>query len=104
LVQRYHDVTFRDLWDLADKIIQNSTDEADYNITTECVAIKSAVEQAVLLSKYTGGSSDPYSVANSHGISIYFPTTQTTTYDTDYDAIDFATYTGWGTFLKNKFN
>ncbi|MFA5878777.1 MAG: clostripain-related cysteine peptidase, partial [Candidatus Margulisiibacteriota bacterium] len=100
-IQRYGDVTFRDIWDMADKIITNwGSDPAYSSIVSKCATIKTAVESAVLLSKYTSGSSDTYSVANSHGLSLYIPTPQTTAYDTDYTNLDFTTYTGWGTFLQ----
>ncbi|MFA6548471.1 MAG: clostripain-related cysteine peptidase, partial [Candidatus Margulisiibacteriota bacterium] len=99
LVQRYYYTSYRDLWHLADKIIAGSTG-TDYDaITVECAAIKSAVEQAVLLNKYTDPlpvPSNTYALANSHGLSIYFSTISTEAYDTGYDALDFSTYTGWG--------
>jgi len=102
-VQRYDDVTFRDLWHMCDVLIaQKGSDSAYSAITAECAAIKTAVEQAVVISKYTIGGTR-YSVANSHGISIYCPTPQTTTYEAGYDTVDFSTYTGWGAFLQ-KFN
>ncbi|MCX5751788.1 MAG: clostripain-related cysteine peptidase [Candidatus Saganbacteria bacterium] len=101
-IQRYHDVTFRDLWHMADNLISSwGSDPACADITIECATIKTAVEQAVILSKYTSGSTDIYSVANSHGLSIYLPTPQTTTYEAEYGDLDFSTYTGWGTFLQN---
>ncbi|MFA5880019.1 MAG: clostripain-related cysteine peptidase [Candidatus Margulisiibacteriota bacterium] len=100
-IQRYSDVTFRDLWDMADKIIQNWGSDPNYaSIVAKCATLKTAIEQAVILSKYTGGASDPYSVAGSHGLSIYIPTPQTTAYDTNYDSLDFTSFTGWGTFLQ----
>ena len=99
-VQSYGDVTFRDLWHLADTIIsQKSSDPAFYGITVECGAVKTAVEQAVILSKYTtGATGNP--VSNSHGLSIYVPTPQTTAYDSNYGTLDFSIDSGWGAFLQ----
>jgi hypothetical protein len=102
LIQRYHDVTFRDIWDMADKIIENTSGSPEYaSITAECAALKTAVEGAVVTSKYTTAEGTAYSVADSHGISIYVPTSATTSYESDYGGLDFSTYTGWGTFLQS---
>jgi hypothetical protein len=106
LVQRYYYVSLRDLWHMADKIIAGSTGVDYAAITIECSAVKSAVEQMVILSKYTDPlpvPSNKYALANSHGVSIYFSTSSTEAYDTSYDNLDFSTYTGWGAFLYNKF-
>jgi hypothetical protein len=103
LIQNYSssDPTPRDLWDMADKIIEYMSGEADNDsITIECAAIKTAVERAVILSKYTLSGSGR-SVAGSHGLAIYIPTPQTTTYESEYGDVDFNTYTGWGTFLQS---
>jgi hypothetical protein len=99
-VQSYSDATFRDLWHLADTIIsQKSSDPAYYAITAECGAIKTSVEQAVILSKYTtGATGNP--VSNSHGLSIYVPTPQTTTYEAAYGTLDFSIDSGWAAFLQ----
>lgn len=99
-VQRYHDVTFRDLWDMADKVCQNLTGDAYAAITAESAAIKAAVEEAVIISRYTTSEGGRYSVANSYGLSIYLPTPQTTTYESEYSGLDFSADTGWGSFLQ----
>ncbi len=100
-IQRYHDVTFRDLWHMADKIIADKSSDPNYaDIVAKCTDIKTAVEQAVVLSKYTTGANIKYTITNSYGLSIYIPTNGTIEYDTSYDNLTFTSYTGWGTFLK----
>ncbi len=104
LVQRYYEIPFRDLWDFCHKIIeQKGSDPAYATIAEKCASVKTAVEQAVIDSKYTSGADDAYSVAGSHGISIYLPTPQTTTYESEYSGVDFSVFTGWGNFLQ-QFN
>lgn len=100
LIQRYSDVTFRDLSDMAQKInlyMQNLTPE----IIAKCTSIQSAVSTAVIASRYTSAARSSYPVYYSYGLSIYVPTAETSAYNTEYSNLDFASATGWGDFLQS---
>jgi len=87
---------YRDLYDLADKVATNFS--TNLELVSACSSIKSAVNSAVINSKLSGGTSSPY--ANSHGLSIYFPTRFQDM--PSYSNLDFVTGTGssWQTFIN----
>ena len=100
-IQRYYDATFRDAWDMADKIITYMSSDASYNdIVAKCTDLKNAIRDSVILSRYTSGIPRSYTVYNSYGLAIYIPTPETIAYDTEYNKLDFTAFTGWGDFLQ----
>ncbi|MFA5840242.1 MAG: clostripain-related cysteine peptidase [Candidatus Margulisiibacteriota bacterium] len=84
---------YRDLYDLADKVAANFYSYPD--LVSACSSVKSAVNSAVINSKLSGTT-----YANSHGLSIYFPTRFQDM--PSYSNLDFATGTGasWQTFIN----
>lgn len=117
--QAYKTSDYVDLWDFADRLIeqcnarmgsnsdghparqdagvpgtsQQPDDSRWASIREKAEDLKRAIDRAVVASEYTGGA-----FQHSHGISVYFPWS---TYLSEYDRLAFSFETGWNDFLRD---
>ncbi|MFC1925977.1 clostripain-related cysteine peptidase, partial [Chloroflexota bacterium] len=87
--EKFSDLDYIDLYDFANLMKTNSSISA---VDTKADELMAAIT-AVMIAEDDGSSHAP----NANGLSIYFPAS---TYDTNYDTLDFAVDTLWDDMLK----
>ena len=91
--QEFHNITYIDLFDFAYQVNQEVADAA---INAAATAVMNAVDDAVIRERHGAGW------PGAHGISIYFPESQTSydiRYDGDMDWLQFTAGTQWDDWL-----
>ena len=88
----FYDYDYVDLYDFANNLIAQNVNT---NINSAAAALKTAQDAAVI---YHGHGFPQY--AAEHGISIYFPDPNYSSYDSAYGDLDFAIDTHWDEFIE----